>query len=56
MRPIVLDLPALSILAACENDPGVVRPYDTTERDSFTHWGDGTADEMCLTFFYVTRR
>ena len=30
--------------------------YDTTERDEVTSWGDGTADEMCLSFFYVTPR
>lgn len=28
--------------------------YDTMSRDEFTYWGDGTQDEMCLSFFYVT--
>lgn len=29
--------------------------YDTTSRDTPTTWGEGTADEMCIGFFYVTR-
>jgi len=28
--------------------------YDTTSRDTTTRWGSGTADEMCLAFFYIT--
>jgi len=28
--------------------------FDTTERDDTTTWGDGTLDEMCLSFFYVS--
>jgi len=28
--------------------------YNTMERDSVVTWGDGTLDEMCLSFFYVT--
>ncbi|WAS96571.1 monooxygenase [Nannocystis punicea] len=28
--------------------------YDTTSRDTTTTWGYGTADEMCIGFFYVT--
>lgn len=28
--------------------------YDTTSRDKPTTWGSGTADEMCIGFFYVT--
>jgi hypothetical protein len=28
--------------------------YDTRERDMVTTWGEGTQDEMCLNFFYVT--
>ncbi|PCC73648.1 Copper type II ascorbate-dependent monooxygenase, C-terminal domain [Nannocystis exedens] len=28
--------------------------YDTTGRDTTTTWGYGTADEMCIGFFYVT--
>ncbi|MGE0786275.1 MAG: hypothetical protein AB7S26_11350 [Sandaracinaceae bacterium] len=28
--------------------------YDTMSRDETVRWGDGTADEMCLSFFYVT--
>lgn len=28
--------------------------YDTTSRDTTTTWGLGTADEMCLAFFYIT--
>ncbi len=27
--------------------------FDTTSRTAVTHWGEGTADEMCLAFFYV---
>lgn len=30
--------------------------YDSMERDAVTYWGDSTQDEMCLSFFYVTRR
>jgi len=30
--------------------------YNTMERDSVVTWGEGTEDEMCLSFFYVTRR
>ncbi|MCA9687085.1 MAG: monooxygenase, partial [Myxococcales bacterium] len=30
--------------------------YDSMERDGTTYWGDSTQDEMCLSFFYVTRR
>ena len=29
--------------------------YDTTGRDGPVSWGEGTQDEMCLTFLYVTR-
>lgn len=28
--------------------------YDTTGRDETTWWGLGTADEMCIGFFYIT--
>lgn len=28
--------------------------YSTMERDEVTTWGDGTQDEMCLNFVYVT--
>lgn len=28
--------------------------YDTTSRDTTTTWGLGTADEMCIAFFYIT--
>jgi hypothetical protein len=28
--------------------------YDTTSRDAVTTWGEGTGDEMCLVFVYVT--
>jgi hypothetical protein len=28
--------------------------YDTTERTDVVHWGEGTMDEMCLNFFYVS--
>jgi hypothetical protein len=28
--------------------------YDTMSRRARTTWGDGTADEMCIAFFYVT--
>ncbi len=28
--------------------------YDTSTRDSMTRWGDGTEDEMCLAYLYVT--
>ena len=28
--------------------------YDTTSRTSPVQWGEGTQDEMCLNFFYVT--
>lgn len=30
--------------------------YDTTSRDTTTVWGLGTADEMCIGFFYITER
>jgi hypothetical protein len=45
------------------NTPLRVRPtdtvhltctYDTSSRMTDTHWGEGTSDEMCLVFFYVT--
>ena len=45
------------------NDPIRVTPqdaatisctYDTTSRDTVVHFGDGTQDEMCLAFVYVT--
>jgi hypothetical protein len=45
-------------------DPIVVTPadvlkvectYDTSARDGPTFWGEGTQDEMCLVFVYVTR-
>ncbi len=29
--------------------------YDTTSRTEPTYWGEGTQDEMCLVFAYVTR-
>ncbi len=28
--------------------------YNTLERDSVTTWGQGTNDEMCIAFFYMT--
>lgn len=28
--------------------------YDTSSRNSVTTWGEGTEDEMCLTYFYAT--
>jgi hypothetical protein len=28
--------------------------YDTRSRTETTYWGEGTLDEMCLNFFYVT--
>jgi hypothetical protein len=28
--------------------------YDTRERSDVTRWGEGTEDEMCLSYFYVT--
>ena len=28
--------------------------YDTTSRTTAVHWGEGTSDEMCLAYFYVT--
>jgi len=28
--------------------------YDTMSRDSMTMWGQGTNDEMCIAFFYMT--
>lgn len=28
--------------------------YDTTTRTTTTTWGEGTQDEMCLSYFYVT--
>ena len=28
--------------------------YNTMERTEMTHWGDGTQDEMCINFVYVT--
>ena len=28
--------------------------YNTMERDTVTNWGDGTQDEMCIAFVYVT--
>jgi mono/diheme cytochrome c family protein len=28
--------------------------YDTLERSDVTRWGEGTEDEMCLSYFYVT--
>ena len=28
--------------------------YNTMERDETVNWGDGTQDEMCLNFVYVT--
>jgi mono/diheme cytochrome c family protein len=28
--------------------------YDTTSRNEVTTWGEGTSDEMCLTYFYAT--
>ncbi len=28
--------------------------YDTTSRSDVVTWGNGTSDEMCLNFFYVT--
>ncbi|MCY1060764.1 hypothetical protein [Nannocystis sp. SCPEA4] len=28
--------------------------YDTTSTDATTHWGTGTADEMCIGFLYIT--
>ena len=28
--------------------------YNTMERDDTVRWGDGTQDEMCLNYFYVT--
>ncbi len=45
------------------NDPIRVTPqdaatisctFDTTSRDTVVHFGDGTQDEMCLAFVYVT--
>jgi hypothetical protein len=45
-------------------DPIVVTPadvlkvectYDTSSRDTTVLWGEGTQDEMCLVFVYVTR-
>ncbi|MFO0684666.1 MAG: hypothetical protein U0234_21600 [Sandaracinus sp.] len=30
--------------------------YDTSSRDATTTFGEGTEDEMCLSFFYVTAR
>ncbi len=32
------------------------RTYDSRERDDTVFWGEGTLDELCLSFFYVTRR
>lgn len=29
--------------------------YDTTSREVTTTWGEGTEDEMCLSFFYITQ-
>jgi hypothetical protein len=46
------------------DDPLVIRPsdyldlsceYDTRGRDTDTTWGEGTQDEMCLMFVYITR-
>jgi hypothetical protein len=28
--------------------------YDTSNRSGVTTWGEGTADEMCLSYFYLT--
>ena len=28
--------------------------YDTLEQSDVTRWGEGTSDEMCLNYFYVT--
>jgi hypothetical protein len=28
--------------------------YDTLTRDGVTNWGQGTTDEMCIAFFYMT--
>ncbi|MBL8602366.1 MAG: hypothetical protein JNK72_10630 [Myxococcales bacterium] len=28
--------------------------YDTTSRSAVTRWGEGTQDEMCLNYFYIT--
>jgi hypothetical protein len=38
------DLSALSIRCG----------YDTRTRSDITRWGEGTADEMCISYFYVT--
>jgi hypothetical protein len=44
-EPLVLDdLSALSIRCG----------YDTSTRSDVTTWGEGTADEMCISYFYVT--
>lgn len=44
-------------IALHEGDTVRIRcTWDTTSRDTVTHWGPGTADEMCIGFFYVTSR
>jgi len=36
------------------DDMTITCTYNTMERDETVRWGDGTQDEMCLNFFYVT--
>jgi hypothetical protein len=30
--------------------------YDTMSRDTVTGWGEGTFDEMCIAFFFMTQK
>ena len=30
--------------------------YDTMDRDTVTTWGEGTYDEMCIAFFFMTEQ
>ena len=42
-----LDLDAVSSLS-------IRCGYDTSTRSAITTWGEGTADEMCISYFYLT--
>jgi hypothetical protein len=44
-RPITFS-PSDSVRITCT--------YDTTSRTEVVTWGEGTQDEMCLTFVYAT--
>ncbi len=36
------------------DDMRITCTYDTLSRDAVTSWGQGTNDEMCIAFFYMT--